>query len=69
MSPRKFVRKPLTLRTAEVADILGWSERTLRRKLAAGLLPEPQRDRHNNYRIWTPEEVQRLHQAIEREKS
>jgi len=69
MSPRKAVRKPSTLRTAEVAEILGISERTLRRRLAAGSLPEPRRDHANNYRIWTPDEVQMLHQIVQRENA
>lgn len=57
------------LRTVEVAKILGISERTLRRKLAAGHFPDAQRDSANKYRLWTPETVDRLRQTIEREKS
>jgi DNA-binding transcriptional MerR regulator len=53
----------------EVAEILDMSERTLRRKLASGIVPEPRRDSVNNYRIWTPDEVQMLRQNIEREKA
>lgn len=67
MSPRKTFRKPSTLRTAEVAEILGISERTLRRRLATGSLPEPPRDSTNNYRIWTPDDIQALNQILQRE--
>jgi DNA-binding transcriptional MerR regulator len=53
---------------AEVAELVGLSERTLRRRLATGSLPEPKRDPTNNYRLWTPEEVAVLRQIIQKEK-
>jgi predicted DNA-binding transcriptional regulator AlpA len=62
--PRKRSEK---LRTSDVASILGISERTLLRKLAAGVVPEPARDRSNNYRLWRPEDVGRIQEAL-REK-
>lgn len=68
MSPRKKIRKVATLRMAEVAEILEMSERTLRRRLASGSLPEPRRDPNNNYRLWTPGEVQMLVQILQKEK-
>jgi len=68
MSPRKQERKIATLRMAEVAELVGLSERTLRRRLATGSLPEPKRDPTNNYRLWTPEEVAVLRQIIQKEK-
>ncbi len=64
------LRKTSTwLRTAEVASVLGMSQRTLMRKLAAGKLSEPARDPDNNYRLWRPEEVEAIHQQILREKA
>jgi predicted DNA-binding transcriptional regulator AlpA len=57
------------LRTADVASVLGISQRTLMRKLASGQLPEPARDPNNNYRLWRPEEVEAIHQQIQRGKA
>jgi hypothetical protein len=48
--------------------VLGISQRTLLRRLAAGIWPEPMRDPENNYRIWRPIEVQQLREALERER-
>ncbi len=67
MSPRKQVRKPDYLKTADVAEILGISQRTLLRKLASGVFPEPLRDTTNNYRRWRPQDVQAVRQVHERE--
>ncbi len=72
---RKRMRKPPPrktsnwLRTTEVASILGISQRTLMRKLAAGTLPEPARDASNNYRLWRPEEVEAIHQQLLKDKT
>jgi hypothetical protein len=68
MSPRKRVRKSDNLLTSEVASVLGISQRTLLRRLAAGIWPEPMRDPENNYRMWRPIEVQQLREALERER-
>ncbi len=70
----KHMRKPSPpktftwLRTTEVASILGISQRTLIRKLVAGMLPEPARDASNNYRLWRPEEVAAIHQQLLKDK-
>jgi predicted DNA-binding transcriptional regulator AlpA len=69
MSPRKTTREPERLHSSDVAEILGISQRTLLRKLAAGVIPEPMRDPRNNYRVWRPEEVQELYQEHLREKA
>ncbi len=72
---RKCMRKPpprktfTWLTTMEVASILGISQRTLMRKLAAGTLPEPARDSSNNYRLWRPEEVEAIHQQLLKDKA
>ena len=68
MSPRKRVRKSDNLSSSEVASVLGISQRTLLRRLAAGVWPEPMRDPTNNYRMWRPAEVQQLREELEREK-
>lgn len=67
MSPRKQIRKPDYLKTQDVAEILGISQRTLLRKLANGAFPEPSRNPSNNYRRWRPEDVQAVRQVHERE--
>ena len=67
---RPTLRKTSTfLQSAEVASVLGMSQRTLLRKLAAGKVPEPARDPANNYRIWRPEEVEETRQLLQREKA
>jgi len=68
MSPRKRVRKSDNLTSSEVASVLGISQRTLLRRLAAGTWPEPMRDPENNYRMWRPAEVQQLREELERER-
>ena len=60
-------RKSENLRTSEVAGVLGISQSTLLRRLAAGIWPEPMRDPQNNYRVWRPTEVQRLREELEKE--
>lgn len=69
MSPRKQVRKSDYLKTQDVAEILGISQRTLLRKLANGAFPEPSRDPSNNYRRWRPEDVHAVRQVHERESA
>jgi DNA-binding transcriptional MerR regulator len=46
------------LRTAEVADILRVTKRTLKNWLRSGLIPEPERNPSNRYRLWTLEDVE-----------
>ena len=69
MSPRKNVRKSESLSTSEVASVLGISQRTLLRRLAAGIWPEPMRDPQNNYRVWRPSEVQMLREELDKERA
>jgi DNA-binding transcriptional MerR regulator len=52
------------LKTSEVAEAVGISTRTLLRKLEAGLLPEPQRDPKNNYRLWSAQDVAIITQIL-----
>lgn len=57
------------LSSSEVASVLGISFRTLQRKLAAGVIPEPQRNPENNYRQWRPEDVEAIRLQILKEKA
>ena len=52
------------LKTSEVAEAVGISTRTLLRKLESGLLPEPQRDPKNNYRLWSAQDVAIITQIL-----
>ena len=52
------------LKTREVAKILGVSLNTVYRRLKAEKINEPYRDPRNNYRLWTPEDVDRIRQQL-----
>jgi len=54
------------LTTCQVAHILGITKKTLYRMLQDGRLPEPPRNPDNNYRIWLPQEVERLREVLTR---
>jgi predicted DNA-binding transcriptional regulator AlpA len=47
-----------------VAVILGISKKTLNRMIADGRIPQPVRDRANNWRIWTHQEVQEIKEGL-----
>jgi predicted DNA-binding transcriptional regulator AlpA len=53
---RQYERSHL-YRSSQVALILGISKKTLDRMIAAGRIPTPARDRNNNWRVWTHQEV------------
>lgn len=46
------------LRTAEVADILKVTKRTLKNWLRREFIPEPMRNPSNRYRLWTLEDIE-----------
>ncbi len=52
------------LRSQEVADVLGITKRTLMNWLRDEKIPEPERNMANRYRLWTPQDVERIRQAI-----
>ncbi len=52
------------LRTAEVADILGISKRTLKNWLRDEFIAEPQRNPSNRYRLWTLEDVEAIRRVL-----
>jgi len=69
MSTRRNLRKSENLLTSEVASVLGISQRTLLRRLTAGIWPEPMRDPQNNYRVWRLAEVQMLREELDKERA
>ena len=52
------------LRTAEVADILGVTKKTLKNWLRREFIPEPQRNPSNRYRQWTLEDVEGVRRVL-----
>jgi predicted DNA-binding transcriptional regulator AlpA len=52
------------LRTAEVADILGVTKRTLKNWLSREVIPEPERNPSNRYRRWTLEDVETVRRFL-----
>lgn len=46
-----------TYTTQEVADIIRVSKKTLLNWIRVGKVPEPRRDKKNNYRVWTAEDI------------
>jgi excisionase family DNA binding protein len=55
-------------RSSQVATILGISKKTLNRMIADGRIPAPFRNGHNNWRIWTHQEVQELKEGLSRQE-
>jgi hypothetical protein len=52
------------LRTAEVADIIGVTKRTLKNWLRLSVIPEPERNPSNRYRRWTLEDVEAVRRFL-----
>ena len=52
------------LRTAEVADILGVTKRTLKNWLRRAVIPEPERNPSNHYRRWTLDDVEAVRRFL-----
>ena len=59
-------RQESTLTTTQVARILGVTPKTLYRMLKDGRIAEPARNPSNNYRVWSPYEIQRLQEEFSR---
>jgi DNA-binding transcriptional MerR regulator len=53
------------LRTAEVADILRVTKRTLKNWLRREFIPEPQRNPANRYRLWTLEDIEAARRLLQ----
>ena len=52
------------LKTAEVADILRVTKKTLKNWLRREFIPEPQRNPVNRYRLWTLEDVEAVRRLL-----
>jgi DNA-binding transcriptional MerR regulator len=53
------------LRTAEVADILRVTKKTLKNWLRREFIPEPQRNPSNQYRLWTLEDIEAVRRLLQ----
>jgi DNA-binding transcriptional MerR regulator len=53
----------------EVAEICRVTTQTLYNWLRKGRIPEPKRHPVTGYRLWTPQDVQRIRQFMAEEKS
>lgn len=61
-----YKRTATGLTTQQVARVLGLTKKTLYRMMQDGRIPEPPRNPHNNYRVWLPQEVERLREVLSR---
>ena len=52
----------------EVAGLFGVTTQTLYNWLRKGKVPEPKRNPVTGYRLWTPQDVQRIRQFVAEEK-
>jgi len=55
----------ISMRTGEVARILGMSHRNLMRKLSDGSFPEPSRSSPGGWRQWTEKDIQAIRILLE----
>ena len=53
----------------EVAEVFGVSTQTIYNWLRKGKIAEPKRHPITQYRLWTPQDVQRIRQFVAEEKS
>jgi DNA-binding transcriptional MerR regulator len=56
--------KRITFTTHEVAELAGISKKTILNWLKHGHIPEPLRNRENNYREWTEHDLRTLLEFI-----
>lgn len=59
-------RTAMHLTTTQVARVLGVATKTLYRMLQDGRITEPARNPDNNYRIWSPQQVEAIRQEIQK---
>ena len=57
MASRQPLYNSNTLKSHEVAEILGITDRTLRNWLQAKKIPEPRRDPQSGFRLWSYQDV------------
>jgi DNA-binding transcriptional MerR regulator len=60
----RAARDPRFLKSAEVAEAIGVSKVTLKTWLRDGRIPEPVRDPHNGYRLWTTQDVDTIRRML-----
>jgi DNA-binding transcriptional MerR regulator len=60
MPKRKRLYDANTLKSHEVAEILGITDRTLRNWLQAKKIPEPRRDAKTGFRLWSHQDVETI---------
>lgn len=53
----------------EVAELFGVTTQTIYNWLRKGKIPEPKRHAITQYRLWTPQDVQRIRQFVAEEKN
>jgi DNA-binding transcriptional MerR regulator len=53
----------------EVAEVFGVTTQTLYNWLKKGKIPEPKRHPITKYRLWTPQDVQRIRQVVNEESN
>jgi len=53
----------------EVAELFGVTTQTIYNWLRKGRIPEPKRHPITRYRLWTPQDVQRIRQFVAEEKN
>lgn len=63
------MRSQVFLRSAEVAEALGITKRTLKNWLRAGKIPEPERNPSNRYRQWTLQDIEAIRQLLNQEQT
>jgi DNA-binding transcriptional MerR regulator len=52
------------LRTGDVAEILGVTKKTVKNWLKTRLIPEPERNPINHYRLWTLHDVEAVRRIL-----
>ena len=57
-------RVDAVLTTAQVAEVLGVSKKTVKNWLHAGWIPEPRRNPLNRYRQWTLQDIEAIRRIL-----
>jgi DNA-binding transcriptional MerR regulator len=64
MSQNQAEREIPHLSTAQVAELLGVTKKTLKNWLKSRLIPEPERNPANRYRIWTLQDLEAIRRIL-----
>jgi DNA-binding transcriptional MerR regulator len=65
---RSAEREISYLHSGQVAEILGVTKKTLKNWLRCGLIPEPERDPMNLYRLWKLQDIEVIRRVLEERK-